>query len=90
MLVVGFLVPIYMWLAPKDIRQEVFDYTCKFVGVIVFIGIAYTLYMILLKDKLDARRKEKEQKALEQWQKENRERVERYRKERIEKDKREQ
>ncbi len=88
LLVVAFLIPIYMWLAPKDIRAEVFDYTCKFVGTIVLLVGAYLLYTITIGDKIRNRRIEKEQKALEDWQRGNRERVQKMREE-IEKNKRE-
>lgn len=81
MIVVGILIPIYMGLAPRDIRQEVFDYTCKFVGTIFFIGVAYTLYLILLKDKITQRRERKMQQEALKTQRELRERTERYKQE---------
>lgn len=74
LLVVGFLIPIYMCLAPKDIRAEVFDYTSKFVGTIVLLIGAYMLYSITIKDKISKRRRKKEQEELERWQREQRQR----------------
>lgn len=55
--VIGILIPIYVTLAPKEIRKEVFDYTIKFFGVIVLAIIAYLLYCILIKDKIEEKRR---------------------------------
>lgn len=81
LLAVGLLIPIYMCLAPKDIRAEVFDYTGKFVGTIVLLIGAYMLYSITIKDKIAERRRKKEQEELERWQREQRQRLEKLREE---------
>jgi rRNA processing protein Gar1 len=88
MLVVGLLIPIYMCLAPKDIRAEVFDYTSKFLGTIVLLIGAYMLYSITIKDKISKHRRKKEQEELERWQREQRQRWNKQREEK-EKNKRE-
>jgi rRNA processing protein Gar1 len=88
LLAVGFLIPIYMCLAPKDIRAEVFDYTSKFVGTIVLLIGAYMLYSITIKDKISKHRRKKEQEELERWQREQRQRWNKQREEK-EKNKRE-
>lgn len=81
LLAVGLLMPIYMCLAPKDIRAEVFDYTSKFVGTIVLLMGAYMLYSITIKDKISERRRKKEQEELERWQREQRQRLNKHREE---------
>lgn len=59
--VLGFGYPIYIALAPKEIRRELMDYTGKFFGVIFLVGVAYFLYSVLIKDKIDAKRRKKEE-----------------------------
>ena len=40
-LVWGFGIPIFVALAPSEIRKELFEYTCKFVGIIALIVAGY-------------------------------------------------
>ena len=40
-LILGFGIPIFVALAPREIRKELFDYTCKFVGIIALIVAGY-------------------------------------------------
>lgn len=88
MLVVTFLIPIYVLLAPRSIRMGVFIHTCRFIGLLILLAIIYTIYLITIKDKIRARRIKKEQEELERWQREQRQRWNKQREEK-EKNKRE-
>lgn len=73
LIILGFGVPIFVALAPKDIRKELIDYTGKFFGIIFLAGVAYFLYLVLIKDKIDA-------KGRKNAEEEERERIELARK----------
>lgn len=44
-----FIVIIHNSLAPSDIRQELNDYSIKFYGVTLMLGLGYVLYRIFIK-----------------------------------------
>ena len=87
--VFGLLVPAYCICAPKRFREELIEYTGKFIGVIFLLGIVYLIYLLFIKGTREQKRIQAEKEYLEKWQRENRERAERYRQERLEKQKRE-
>lgn len=49
-LVVGICFPIFLALAPKEIREELIDYAGKFIGVLFLIAVAWFVWGII-KDK---------------------------------------
>lgn len=66
--------------APKNIRQELNEYSMKFYVIAILLGLTF----FIVRDVARKRRRKKDQEALEQWQKRNREMAERYRKDKRE------
>jgi Na+/melibiose symporter-like transporter len=82
LLALGVLIPIFMGLAPKDIRKEVFEYTMTFIAVIIALSFAY----FFIKERAKQKRRKEEFETLQRI---NREREERYKRTELEKQKRE-
>lgn len=72
---------IHNTFAPREIRQELNDYSIKFYGIVMLLVAIYFAYLLLIKDKIEKRRERKAKEEIERWQRENRERVEKYRRE---------
>lgn len=71
------LVVIHLSLAPKDFRQELVDYSFKFYGIAIIIGLIYAF----VKERIKAKRIKEAKDAEEERLRMIRERMERIKEE---------
>lgn len=75
LLFLGFVFPIYLYIAPRSIRGELFRYSGRFIAAM--IGLAILWFIVgIIRDKIRHRRWQKEQEKREQWQREIRKKYE--------------
>lgn len=65
----GFGCPIFIMLAPKEFREDLLEYVGNWVLFVIILAVAWFIWTAVIKDKINERRRRKEQDAFEQWQK---------------------